>query len=365
MGKVLHVVADGAPGGGTTAVLGLCKDLMGGGWSPALVTQQASYGDRAGRSLGIETHGLDFFRSRFDPSVPHKLAEVIDAVAPDLIHVHGGRSANPFCSRRLRGLAIPVVYTVHGYHFPNKPWPLRMVFWAAERRISKRVDHTVFVSKNDQAIARRWRLAGTGAGASSVIYNGIDPVELDTIPQKPVEYDLAFVARMHLQKNPRFAVDVAAELAGDGVRMIMVGGGELETDVRAYAALRGVADRIAFAGALSRPEALAALTSARIYLLPSLWEGLPIGPIEAMYYRRPIVASRVSGTDEVVEDGVTGFLIDEFNPRLYAQAVRRLLRDHALQREMGDAGRRRVQSLFLRSASTATYQTVYQRLPSA
>jgi glycosyltransferase involved in cell wall biosynthesis len=153
-----------------------------------------------------------------------------------------------------------------------------------------------------------------------------------------------------------------AALVGDGVRLIVVGGGELEAEVRGYAVACGVADRITFTGALGRREALAALASARVYLFPSLWEGLPIGPMEAMYYRIPIVASRVGGTDEVVADGASGFLIDDFDPVRYAGAVRRLLRDDRLHAAMAEAGRRRVESLFLRTASTAGYRAVYERV---
>jgi glycosyltransferase involved in cell wall biosynthesis len=360
--KVLNVVADGAPGGGTTVVLGLCHDLVRAGWSAALVTQSDSYGFHTSRALGVEAHGMDFFRSRIDPTVPRNLAAVIDAVAPDVVHVHGSRAGHAFCSRRLRQLKVPMVYTVHGYHFLKKALPLRILGWAAERRIGGRADHVVFVSKNDQRIAGQWGLARRPTVATTVVYNGIDPVELDAVARRPVTYDLAFVGRMHVQKNPRFAVDVMAALASDGVRMLVVGGGELEAEVREHAVARGVAERITFTGALGRREALAALASARIYLFPSLWEGLPIGPMEAMYFGLPVVGSRVGGTDEVVSDGATGFLIDDFDPVRYAGAIRRLLRDGLLYAATAEAGRRRVEALFLRTASTAGYRAVYERV---
>jgi glycosyltransferase involved in cell wall biosynthesis len=360
--KVLNVVADGAPGGGTTAVLGLCHDLVVSGWTTALVTQKDSYGFHTGLALGIEAYGLDFFRSRIDPTVPRKLAAVLDVVRPDVVHVHGGRAGHAFCSRLLRRKDVPMVYTVHGYHFLKKALPRRILGWAAERRIGARADQVVFVSKNDQRIARRWGLARLDSNATAVIYNGIDPAELDAIARPPVTFDLAFVGRMHIQKNPLFAVRVMAALVGDGFRLLFVGGGDLDEQVRAYAAAQGVADQITFTGELGRREALAALASARVYLFPSLWEGLPIGPIEAMYYGVPVIGSRVGGTDEVVEDGVTGLLIDDFDPFRYAAAVRRVLGDQRLYSSMAEAGRRRVESLFLRTASTARYRALYEHV---
>jgi glycosyltransferase involved in cell wall biosynthesis len=359
--KVLNIVADGAAGGGTTIVLGLCHDLVRAGWAVALVTQDDSYGFHTACELGVEAHGVNFFRSRLDPAVPRKLAAVIDAVRPDVIHAHGARAGYPFCSSRLRRLGVPMVYNVHGYHFLKKALPQRMLGWAAERRISGRADHMVLTSESDLRIARRWGLAGATSEATTLIYNGVDPTELDAVARPEVTYDLVFAGRMHVQKNPLFAVKVMAALADNGVRMLVVGGGELEAAVHAYAVTCGVADRITFTGALGRRDALAAVASARVHLFPSLWEGLPMGPMEAMYYGIPVVASRVGGTDEVVADGITGFLIDDFDPVRYAGAVRRLLRDDLLYTTMAKAARGRVESLFLRTRSTAGYRAVYER----
>jgi glycosyltransferase involved in cell wall biosynthesis len=253
------------------------------------------------------------------------------------------------------------VYTVHGYHFLKRPLAWRALGWLAEKRIAERADQVVFVSRNDRNIAERFHILNADRKCST-IYNGIDPQDLDATPATRPKYDLVFAGRMHVQKNPSFVVDIMAELAADDVTLLMIGGGELESEVRAYAERRGVASRITFTGALGRKEALAALASGKIYVFPSLWEGLPIGPIEAMYYGLPVVASAIGGTDEVVEHQVNGFLLSSFEPRSYAAAIRRLLTEPELYAGYSSAGRRRVESMFLRKSCTANYRSVYERL---
>ena len=365
MPHILHVVADGAPGGGTTAVLGLCSDLQSQSFRTSLITQRDSYGLRTGQAMQLEAHGLDFFRSRFDPSIPKRLRALISELSPDLVHVHGARAGHAFCSRALRDLASKMVYTVHGYHFLKRPLPWRALGWLAEKRIAERADQVVFVSKNDRNIADRFRILSSDSKSDhkcSTIYNGIDPRDLDATSVGRPTYDLVFAGRMHAQKNPSFLVDVMAELSADNVTLLMIGGGELESEVRSYAQQRGVASRITFKGALPRAEALSALASGRIYVFPSRWEGLPIGPIEAMYYGLPVVASAIGGTDEVVEHQVNGFLLKAFEPRSYATAIRRLLSEPDLYTAFAAAGRKRVENLFLRTSCTANYRAVYDQL---
>ena len=364
MPKVLHVVADGAPGGGTTAALGLCSDLSDAGWQVAFITQADSYGLETAGGLGLETHGVDFFQSRFDLSVAGRLRAAIDQVKPDLVHVHGARAGHPFCLPALAELACPLVYTVQGYHFLNHQLHMKALGWFAERRIAHRADHVVFVSSNDKQIGSRLRITSPRT-SRSVIYNSVDGTELDRVPRTRPTYDLVFVARMHRQKNPLFVIDIMAELAKDKISLRIVGGGDMEDEVRAYAKRRGVSDSITFEGSASRDQVLSAVVSGRIYLYPSLWEGLPIGPIESMYLGVPVIASAIGGTDEVVVDQETGFLLRTFDAASYASAIRRLLNDDELYRTFSEAGKQRVSQLFLRKKCTADHILLYERLLAA
>lgn len=360
--RILEIVADGAPGGGTTAVLGLCEDLAcSAEFTVGLVTQQNSYAINNGVKLGIDTFGIDFFASRFDPRISWKMARILAAWQPDLIHLHAARAAHSFSLPPLCWSSLPLVYTVHGFHFLKKREPLRALLTQAEKRIARRVDQEIFVSHRDHETAVQKGIIINSDNAN-VLYNGIAPHDLDAISPAETPYDLVFASRMHRQKNPFFMIDVMAALRGSGTRLLMVGGGELEQDVRQYAQKMQVEQVITFTGTLNRNDTLAAIRSGRIFILPSLWEGMPIVLMEALYYGIPIVASKIPGNDEIIQHGITGELIEEFDAARYADVLRALLADPARRMRMGAAGKADVQQRFLRSASSASHMELYREL---
>ena len=159
--KVLQIVADGNPGGGTTLVLEVLKSLE----KPIFISQTNSYATSIASSLGIETYELDFFTSRLDLRISIKMRTLINHVKPDLIHVHGNRAAFFLSFFRC---PCPVIYTVHGLHglyngnFFGK--------WG-EKQAIRSADHVVFVSKWEQSLAQRNKLITSQA--HQVIYNGL------------------------------------------------------------------------------------------------------------------------------------------------------------------------------------------------
>ncbi len=103
-------------------------------------------------------------------------------------------------------------------------------------------------------------------------------------------------------------------------------------------------ERVRFLGARSDVPAL--MTRFDLFALSSLWEGLPNVVLEAMAARRAVVATKVDGTPEAVTHGWTGVLAPPSNPVVLAQALERLLRDPALRRKYGEAGRQKVEQRF-------------------
>jgi glycosyltransferase involved in cell wall biosynthesis len=99
----------------------------------------------------------------------------------------------------------------------------------------------------------------------------------------------------------------------------------------------GLSEQVTWCGALEHTKALAQAARARLLLLPSLWEGLPIALIEAMHLGLPVVASDIPGNDEVVCNGETGFLVPAQDVTSYASRIARILTDDALARAMSHA----------------------------
>lgn len=358
--RILHILPDGSAGGGATAVLGLCRDLLATGmWEVGLVTQPRSPLLEQAMHDDIPAMPLDFFQSRLDFSLPGKLTQLIRVFRPDILHTHGARGALPFCAMRNTG---PLIYTVHGFHHAQLPPPLRLLGRLAERRIAARADAIVFVSEGDRAQGGREHILPESSPKSRVIANGIDTGDFAGITPLEERFDLVFAGRAHPQKNPLFMVDIMEQLAGSGLRLRMICGGSLEGALRARIDASPARNAITLTGALPRQEVLRAFRSARLYVLPSLWEGLPITPIEALYCGLPVVASGISGTDEIILDGINGRLIDRFDAGLYAEAIRKILGNAALHARLAANGRAWVEQRFLRTASSAKHDELYRRM---
>jgi glycosyltransferase involved in cell wall biosynthesis len=107
-------------------------------------------------------------------------------------------------------------------------------------------------------------------------------------------------------------------------------------------------------------DPLAAMAAADVVVVPSRHEGLGLVALEAMSIERPVVAARIGGLVEVVEDGVTGLLVSPESPEAIAGAVTELLDDPAAARAMGRAGRLRVADKFSLRRMTEAYDRIYQ-----
>jgi glycosyltransferase involved in cell wall biosynthesis len=182
-----------------------------------------------------------------------------------------------------------------------------------------------------------------------VVHNAIDPAPFARPRDPALRRALAdqrplvlVVARLDPQKGHRYLLAAAAEvpdaifaLAGDGPERPVL---EQLTDQ-----LR-IRDRIRFLG--ERSDVADLLAACDVFVLPSLYEGLPISVLEAMAAARPVIATAIGGTDEVVIDGESGLLVPPAQPNAIASALRRLLDDPALRSRLAATGRARVTSEF-------------------
>jgi glycosyltransferase involved in cell wall biosynthesis len=168
------------------------------------------------------------------------------------------------------------------------------------------------------------------------------------------------IGRLCDVKGQRELIEAAAlvpgvhvALAGDDLEQ----GGAYHALLEQLAADRGVADRVHLLGYRSDPDAL--LEEADIFALPSWIEGLPLVVLEAMVHGKPVIATAVGGTPELVDDGVTGVLVPPRDPHELAAAIRSLVEDPERARAFGAAGRERVEREFSEAAMTRRVLEVY------
>lgn len=160
----------------------------------------------------------------------------------------------------------------------------------------------------------------------------IEPGETD----EPPGY-LLFVGRLRIRKG----VEVLLEALPAGARLLIAGDGEHR------ASLEGKAGPgVRFLGRCDAGRVRGLLRGAAALVVPSIYEGMPLVVLEAMESGVPVVASRVSGIPEVVEDGVTGWLVPPEDPKALAAALAHVLEWPDEARRRGEAGRRRVEEHF-------------------
>lgn len=354
--KILQIIADGRPGGGTTHVLSLMRDLVEQGNEIHFITQQDSYAMKRAAELGARVQGLEFFFSCLDVRVPWKLGRLAAGIQPELIHVHGSR-AGFFLSLSSSEFSAPTVYTVHGYHFPHKvPGIRRLAMWA-ERRAARKVHALVFVSEYDRRLSDRCRLSPEH-GRKHVVYNGIEDIPLcgsgGTNPRC-----VGFIGRMEYQKDPLLFVNTIRLLVKKGYTAKMIGGGSLEAEVRDLIRRCGLRDRVRMLGHLGREEALKEISDVGTVLFTSRWEGMPIAVMEAMSMRIPVVAPYVGGIPEIVDDGVSGILVKERDPRRFAEAVDAVTTNEGFRARIVEAALRDVKERFHHSRTAQRYLEIY------
>ena len=138
------------------------------------------------------------------------------------------------------------------------------------------------------------------------------------------------------------------------------GKGAYRLTMERYAHTLGIADKVRFLG--FRADTAAWIAASDVIVLPSLQEGLPLSLAEAHGCGKPVVATRVDGIPEIVEDGVSGFLFEPHDVAALSAAVIRLLEDEPRKIAMGAAGRQRAERIFSQRAHADKVQQLYESL---
>jgi glycosyltransferase involved in cell wall biosynthesis len=204
-----------------------------------------------------------------------------------------------------------------------------------------------------------------------VIHNAVDWSQLQTTRSRAeiraslgidAEAPVAItVGRLTEQKGHTHLLDaIAGSPALARVHLLVAGDGELREPLADQAEKLGLARRVHFLGV--RRDVGNLLAASDLFVLPSLWEGLPLALVLAMGAGLPVVATRVAGVPEVVDDGRTGMLVAPGDAAALADVVTRLLAEPEKARQIGSAARAAVLPRFGIEAYVASIATLYDRL---
>jgi glycosyltransferase involved in cell wall biosynthesis len=170
------------------------------------------------------------------------------------------------------------------------------------------------------------------------------------------------VARLHPQKGHNYLVEAIPRILRDfpQARFLFVGEGGLRDELTRQVKKADLGEYVHFLGVRQDVPQLLAISD--LFVLSSLWEGLPNSVLEAMAAGVPVIATNVDGTPEIINDGDVGILIPPADPSALAQAICRLLKDKPLRVSIAKAARERVERKFSRDANTTAFIDLYQRL---
>ena len=279
------------------------------------------------------------FRS-FNISSLIKLVKFIKINKMDILHAHG-KGAGIY--GRLVKLFIPgivVIYTLHGFHILNyKPF-LRNLYIFIERLLSRLTNVFINVSKGEQEICLKNKIFKESK--SVVIYNAIKRVERAGLNKNQLrakfnlpesKFLIISVVRFNHQKNLKATVNIAEKLISQpDILFLIIGDGEEKSEIENLIKENNLTN-ILLSGYKSNIDEY--LSASDIYLSTSLWEGLPYSLIEAAANSLPIVASNVTGNNEVAIDGENGYLFNLNDPSEAVDKILRIKNSPAEQNNLG------------------------------
>jgi glycosyltransferase involved in cell wall biosynthesis len=360
--RIVHLVIGGEIAGGQLVALQLARGARDRGDVVSFVSPADGPFAARAREEGFAVDFVDVGRTnRIDGAL--RLARLLRRERADVLHTHTLAAANALARIAGRLARVPVVSHLHiANHF--RP-ATRVLLANLDNATARFAAALVAVSKDtrrayeDQGYPRRIRVVYNGVAAATADANGLRE-ELSIPADAPL---VAEVGRLCDVKGQRELIDAIALLPG--TRAVLVGadlelGGAYERALRDHADELGVTDRVVFAG--YRGDAARVVAAADVVALPSWTEGLPLVVLEAMALGRPVVATAVGGTPELVADGETGLLVPPRDVAALTAALKRVLDDEGLRNRLGEAGKRRVAERFSSEAMTRDVLAVYDEV---
>jgi glycosyltransferase involved in cell wall biosynthesis len=307
-----------------------------------------------------------------------KLARLIRRGRYQIVHTHTAKAG--FLGRLAAALVGSpiIVHTVHGVTFHEQIPRFQRGFYLLLERVAARFTHQ-FVAVGED-VKNIYLRSGIGeAQAYETIYSGMPLEDFLTAgrmgdPERealraelgvgPGEQVVAMAARLEARKGHIYLFQAVQRLMDrhPGLRVWILGDGDLRPQLEWQAAALGITERVRFLG--HRTDLPRVLAAADISVLTSLWEGLPRVLVQSAAAGRPILTFDVEGAWEIVREGRNGFIVPSRDVDAFSARLAQLLEDRAQARTFGEAGREQVGSQWTVETMLDRLDRMYQRLAS-
>ncbi len=362
--KILYLITELDIGGAEKNLYRLATSLGARGWDVE-VAALSGHGEVGSwlESEGVSVHYVEM-ESKLRVSWFARLARTIRVAKPDVLHTFlfhaniAGRVANLFGGARVVVSSVRVAERRRRSH-------LYMDFltqWLMDREIC--------VSEGVRAFTER--RAHVSASKLEVIPNPVEPLEISR-PREEVRAELGArggdrlvlsIGRLDVQKGYAYLLEAASALLEkrSDLLFVVAGDGSEREALQDAIDARCIADRFRLVG--WRGDIADLYNAADVFVLPSLWEGMPNAVLEAATFALPIVATAVEGTTEVIEDGRTGVLVPAGDAGQLAVALERVVDGGEEARRMGREAHAHVLTSHSMEAFVRAHEELYRALLS-
>ncbi|RZT25349.1 glycosyltransferase involved in cell wall biosynthesis [Mycobacterium sp. BK558] len=317
------------------------------------------------RDAGVDATVLDLPKWQAVRAL-RDLISIIRRERPDVVSVWG---YNAETLGRIAARAAGVEHTVMWVHNASEITPRGFVHRTVDRALIPWTSRYFGVANVQRDFLVHER--GYPADKIRIIHNGVDPELFDVNTDRRVMADFGFTESSPVvgilgslrPEKDHVTFLQAARIVVDQLpraRFLIIGDGECRSHLEALCRELRITSNVHFAGA--RDDVGRLLGAVDVFALTSTTECLPIALLEAMACARPAVCTAVGGVTEVMEDGVTGYLVPPRDPAQLAVQLLRLLSDPQTARHMGRAARRRIEADFALDRSVEAAQRAFENL---
>ena len=313
------------------------------------------------KSLGIPCYVFDEKRLSFI-KILKQIREINKRHIFHIIHSHRYKE-NTIVALAITGSHnCKLITTVHGlpeYHDNEVDLYRRIKTGLNYFLLSRRFDRVIAVSlEMKDKLVRNY---GFPEAKVAVIHNGIKIHERSNVIERN-KFTIGSAGRIFPVKDFPLMVQIAKRLIKkyDNIYFELAGDGPGITDLRKEIQKNDLQDRFSLKGNLENMESF--YRGLNLYINTSRHEGIPLTVLEAMENSCPVIAPRVGGLSEIIDDGENGFLLDSRDPACFAAKIEQIFLDHTLGRRIGVAAREKVRNNFSVSRMAEQYYQLYWRV---
>lgn len=389
--RILHVHHRAEFIGGAEAhVSALFRAQEGRGHRVVLVAGCAPGAGNPPGVVGVERPIFDPARQFEDREFELALGHAAERLQPELVHLHHTSNLPVSIYRQLRSLGVPLVQSLYDHALLcTNGWMVRGDGSACAGGPGEQCQK--FACESNQAFdasqiaAAAWRLAEARATVDACVVGtdtlGASAAALGLARPHVVPYfplgappearsrttgveRIVVVARLEREKGVEVLLEAFAELAARRpmAELVVVGGGSRAGALSERISALGLARRVSLLGSLGREAAMAAIASASVLCVPSIWaETMPLVLLDAFSAGVPVVATRAGGIPFAVHHGASGLLVPPSDPVALARALGRVLAEPALAATLVEGGKQRL-SAFDRERHLESLDQLYREL---